>query len=352
MDEKSSRSRNNYLDYLKGLLILFVVYGHTIQYIVFRDNGELFFNDPIFKVIYIFHMPLFMAVSGFVSFYSIQNNTLLKTIAKRSRQLIIPIICWAVISKSVSYFVTSIYLKTSTGTESILTFSKLVFFEILGSFWFLWAVFASTVIVAILKRFNADRILFLALMSILVLLFPNFNNIYLLKYTFPFFCAGYWLSKNSDVYLSMKIDTKRICLGLLFSLVCFLLWNKETYIYISFMNFNEANYLNIIVMYISGFILSSTFVIISFSVLYKKFKYSLISELGKNSLAIYIVQTYIFIIVGTTRLNVGASATVILFISPFLAVSICLLTHYFTRFLCKYAIPSQLLFGRFNPSRG
>jgi fucose 4-O-acetylase-like acetyltransferase len=50
-----------------------VVYVHIIQYVVY--NGKGFFQDQIFKAIYMFHMPLFMAVSGFLSFYSIQKST-------------------------------------------------------------------------------------------------------------------------------------------------------------------------------------------------------------------------------------------------------------------------------------
>lgn len=58
MAEKA-KTRNEYLDFLKGLAIILVVTGHCIQisYINFDEN-------VIFKVIYSFHMPFFMFLAG------------------------------------------------------------------------------------------------------------------------------------------------------------------------------------------------------------------------------------------------------------------------------------------------
>ena len=80
MSQKISLLRNAYIDYLRGLLVLLVAYGHTIQYIAYRNKTAEFFDDPIFKLICIFHMPLFMVASGFVSFYSIERNAASATI--------------------------------------------------------------------------------------------------------------------------------------------------------------------------------------------------------------------------------------------------------------------------------
>lgn len=52
-----------YIDNLRGLLIILVVLGHCIQ------NLDLDFDHNIvFRYIYSFHMPLFMFISGFVSY--------------------------------------------------------------------------------------------------------------------------------------------------------------------------------------------------------------------------------------------------------------------------------------------
>ncbi len=61
--------RNEYLDYLKGLLISLVVLGHTIQ--VSKTN----FDDSfLFRVIYSFHMPFFFLVSGYLAFSQLEKK--------------------------------------------------------------------------------------------------------------------------------------------------------------------------------------------------------------------------------------------------------------------------------------
>ena len=59
--------RNQCVDGLKGFAILLVVLGHCVQYGLgeVNFNNENYFEYPIFKFIYSFHMPLFMLVSGY-----------------------------------------------------------------------------------------------------------------------------------------------------------------------------------------------------------------------------------------------------------------------------------------------
>lgn len=61
-------NRSVFWDIVKGVAILLVVIGHQIQGSC--GNTEVFAEDPIFKFIYGFHMPLFMLISGYFFFYS------------------------------------------------------------------------------------------------------------------------------------------------------------------------------------------------------------------------------------------------------------------------------------------
>ena len=56
------KQRNSYLDIMKGISIFLVLLGHSIQYgsKISYVGSRLFFNDPVFKLIYSFHMPLFV----------------------------------------------------------------------------------------------------------------------------------------------------------------------------------------------------------------------------------------------------------------------------------------------------
>ncbi|MGY4327249.1 surface polysaccharide O-acyltransferase-like enzyme [Bradyrhizobium sp. LB7.2] len=60
-----ARDRDLSLDFAKGALIVLVIVGHLIQYVIYRDDG--FWYSPYYKSIYMFHMPLFMAISGYLS---------------------------------------------------------------------------------------------------------------------------------------------------------------------------------------------------------------------------------------------------------------------------------------------
>ncbi|MDE5811589.1 MAG: acyltransferase family protein [Muribaculaceae bacterium] len=56
-----SRNRVVWLEILECMAIFLVLWGHSIQYL--RSDSP--FDDSIFRFIYSFHMPLFMALSGF-----------------------------------------------------------------------------------------------------------------------------------------------------------------------------------------------------------------------------------------------------------------------------------------------
>ena len=51
-------TEQNYLNIVKGSAIFLMLWGHTIQYCTPANTD--FFENPIFKVIYTFHMPLFI----------------------------------------------------------------------------------------------------------------------------------------------------------------------------------------------------------------------------------------------------------------------------------------------------
>ena len=84
------KERIKSLDFLKGLTIFLVVLGHSIQY-----NLDAPFENPVFNFIYSFHMPLFMFISGFVSFKYVYTFSDIK---KRAYQLITPFVFWPILT--------------------------------------------------------------------------------------------------------------------------------------------------------------------------------------------------------------------------------------------------------------
>lgn len=64
-----NNSRLLWADSLKGLLMILVILGHAIQ----GCKPEECFHNHVWNLIYSFHMPAFMAVSGYFA-YRVQRN--------------------------------------------------------------------------------------------------------------------------------------------------------------------------------------------------------------------------------------------------------------------------------------
>ncbi|MEI6580533.1 MAG: acyltransferase family protein, partial [Eubacteriales bacterium] len=65
MPEKNLSTRSAYWDNVKGILIFLVVLGHYL--IAYYNSEKLNLAGVIVAVIYTFHMPAFIFVSGFFS---------------------------------------------------------------------------------------------------------------------------------------------------------------------------------------------------------------------------------------------------------------------------------------------
>lgn len=95
-----SVQRIRWLDAVKGILILLVVLGHSIQ-CAHMELDQTFTSDSLWRLIYSFHMPAFMAASGFVAFRG--KDKVCKTAAawlslawRRFRQLVVPFLLWSI----------------------------------------------------------------------------------------------------------------------------------------------------------------------------------------------------------------------------------------------------------------
>ncbi len=83
-------------DSLKGWLMLLVILGHAIQ----GTLGYECNNNHVFNFIYSFHMPAFIAVSGWLLFRgdlsSYTKEEYLKSCKRRSLQLLVPYFVWII----------------------------------------------------------------------------------------------------------------------------------------------------------------------------------------------------------------------------------------------------------------
>ena len=80
--------RLKWADSLKGVLIVLVVLGHSIQ----QSLLDGCYTNHLWNVIYSFHMPAFMAISGYVAYHPNRRGNYYAPatiIVRRFRQLIV-----------------------------------------------------------------------------------------------------------------------------------------------------------------------------------------------------------------------------------------------------------------------
>lgn len=147
-----TRPRFKTIDIAKALAIVLVVIGH------FTPENSINWYNSMVKVIYMFHMPLFMFASGFLYIVTYRHTSYSSFLVKKFRRLMVP------------YFVASvIVLMIKLAMSSILPLENPVvvgdFIAILYSpsagyyLWFLWALFWMMVIAPWFKTVKARLIL-------------------------------------------------------------------------------------------------------------------------------------------------------------------------------------------------
>lgn len=124
--------RIEWLDLLKAYAIILVVMGHIVQYIARPLDFD---SSIVFSVIYSFHMPLFMFISGFLTFS--ENAKGIDWIVKRCKSLVVPFVIWTFVNYLIRYLGTTI---------SLSAYIKEVVKSPDMSFWFIWVLFMADVV--------------------------------------------------------------------------------------------------------------------------------------------------------------------------------------------------------------
>lgn len=173
-------SYNPYLDVLRGVAILLVVIGHSIE--SYAPNGN-FDGNIIFRIIYSFHMPLFMFLSGAAASYSSKPMDFV-FIKKKFYALVVPFISWGLLS----FYINNNYLHMSLWTH----IKRIAVAPDFG-LWFLWVLFLNFCALALMKYLSRWLNLYSYLVVWLTLfIIPTGKyGVGHMRWHLPFVVAGY-----------------------------------------------------------------------------------------------------------------------------------------------------------------
>ena len=297
MATATEKQRNPLIDIIKGVAILLVLIGHTIQ---FASGAEyqregLFYDNVLFKVIYSFHMPLFMVISGYLFRYSVTQRSFWTIVWNKVRNLVVPIFSFAFI----------VWLFRFNPQYSLIDQIKNYLSVTRYTLWFLWALFYSSMGVLLGNKLLKDNVLIWLLLVFLSFLTPDkwFSEMY--KFTFPCFLFGYYAHKNDWV----PVLKNQICwilpVGLLVFVVCLLFYGVDTFVYMSGSCIWTGGGISLRLLWLDVFrtfvgILGST-LFVAFSLLIPRSKLNgtflkVLAHIGVCSMGIYCFQHYYFLL--------------------------------------------------------
>lgn len=193
------KERNETLDILKGVAILAVLFGHALQ----RGLVSNYENTIGWKVIYSFHMPLFILLSGFTLYLSKPKYNM-GWLRKKFSRLMIPLISWTIIVELMCNFEFTGLKPFTKFPETLYEFINYTISHPDWAFWFLWVILACMLIFYIFnstlgknKILKKLQIVYLILIGIILFKLPNQRYLGLssISYYFPIFVCGYYISK-------------------------------------------------------------------------------------------------------------------------------------------------------------
>ena len=193
------KNRNQTIDILRGIATISVILGHSIQ----RGMVTGYENNIVFKLIYSFHMHLFMLLSGYTIYLS---NSKYDTnfLVKKVKRLIIPTIVW-------SYLLYILRDFEFTGLQPFVKFPNSIMIytkNLVGHpdfvIWFLYVVFVCTFVFFIGKKFfNKYLLLYLLIVTVIVNILPSgYLGIGKIRLHLPIFIVGYYIAMYKNVFFN------------------------------------------------------------------------------------------------------------------------------------------------------
>ena len=335
-----SKKREPFWDWLKGILAFLVVWGHGMTYM----PGD-YLNNIVYVIIYSFHMPLFVFVSGY--FYATKCEIPLKDIAiKQFKRLLVPQFAFCILGIIVWTFSGDLYDFLIFDENGRLSLKNI--YHYLTSAWFVWCIFFCSVIVNFFVLYTKGQlkcVVILALSLLMVAFFyydylpgPFFLNEQVIR-QLPFFVLGILLRKNIEKIINIIRENWT------FAVVLFSIIN------IAFLShyrlFNKYDWYKFLWMFNS----SSLFYLLLLR-WYRKWGNSikiinlLLLKFGENSLGIYLIHIFLMMLLKPLSVGIDLGGYVYTMTGVFLlAFMVTLFCSYLSGFLRKFKVLKFLFLG-------
>ena len=278
------KKESDFLYLIKGFAIFLMIWGHSIQYL--GVNGFCFFDDVVFKTIYTFHMPLFMAISGYLFYYSFNKRELKPLVIHRVKPLIQTLICFNLFLFLVGDGIPSII----KGNYYVLLNGRWI--NVIANIWFIWSLLCASVGVAVAFKVKVNKLikcLILLGFFILSALMPNAEeNLYM----YPFFVVAFLFNKYKNRIPSYLYKLRYISI-ILFPVSVY--FYKGTFFENKLLSFSDVGHSIAVELYrwvtgLIGIVFIITVLKLIFDLLYKEEgvkPFAPLYAFGKKSLEIY-----------------------------------------------------------------
>ena len=287
--------RDKYIDRVRGFAIILVVLGHAIQrtYVDFDTNC-------LFTLIYSFHMPLFMFISGYVT-YKENRKTDNEWMVRRVTSLLVPFLIWIPLPYIFNW-----------DNHAIIIYIMRVIKDPTCSSWFLWVLFLLSlsmwIIYQIVRLFHIKEEILFFIYVICMLLVNNLTGelwlgIGLVAKFSVYYFGGYVYKKWFESNFSTK--KRRILTGILTMgwIVFVPLWRRVGYHAVfSGQLLNKGIIRPVVKIVDAGFDYAIGFggIAISFLIvwlIHKIYKGQVLEKLGTKTLEIYLLHQFWFYMV-------------------------------------------------------
>lgn len=205
--EAIATRRNGVWDLLKCVAIFCVISGHCFQH---TGYGSAYLNIPIFKVVTMFEMPLFIFLSGCASYKSFSRTSPRELVSRRIRGIVIPMVIFA----TIKFIINGIIYHQGAISIGGAFHDWLV--EIAYGYWFIWVLLYCIFLSYAALKIGGNYGLLIAYIAVMLiprtLPLPHLTSF---QAMLPFFIGGMLFSQYrvSEWIAKHKVAICGVCLA-------------------------------------------------------------------------------------------------------------------------------------------